>query len=139
MKELLKIGQLAKKMNISSDTIRYYESMGLLTPSSYSNGGYRLYNEQTISILEFILFAKVIGFTLQEIKQLLEIDVNKTVYSCKSVKQLIDNKHKQIQQRISDLQHIEQVLGRLSQSCCGGSESADNCSILAAIESGKPI
>lgn len=131
---MLTIGQLAHKLAVSTDSIRFYEKQQLIKPVTRNAAGYRLYNQQSITVLAFILSAKRIGFTLQEIKYLLEIDLNKKKYACSTVKDFVNAKHTQVIQRIKDLQHIENALSKLSTACCGGEVSAEHCSILTSLE-----
>ena len=67
---MVKIGEIAKRLGVSTDTLRYYEKQGILTSSSRSVSGYRLYTEQDIAQLAFVIRAKDVGFTLNEIKEL---------------------------------------------------------------------
>lgn len=134
---MLKIGQLAKHSGISAGTIRFYEKQGLIAPATRSDAGYRMYEDSQDAILKFIVTAKSIGFTLQEIKELLSIELNKSSHSCESVKELVDVKYNLVQRKISELKHMSEALKKLSNACCGGDESAEHCSILTALESGN--
>lgn len=136
MTQLLKIGELAKAFDISSDTIRYYETEGLLLPCRRSASGYRLYDQANYAALEFIINAKMIGFTLQEIKYLLHIDTHKSTYSCQTVKAFVDEKRASVQQQLAQLRRMDKLLANLSESCNGGGVSAQHCSILDGLESG---
>ena len=66
------IGRLAKQADVGIDTIRFYERRGLLPPPSRTSSGYRLYGEDTITRLRFVRRAKALGFTLDEIENLLQ-------------------------------------------------------------------
>ncbi|SDB97514.1 MULTISPECIES: helix-turn-helix domain-containing protein [unclassified Candidatus Frackibacter] len=70
--ELLKIGELAERAGVTKRTIRYYEELGLLSPSERSEGGFRLYNENDLSRLLFINRFKEIDFPLDKIKELID-------------------------------------------------------------------
>lgn len=131
----LKIGELAKICNISVDTLRFYETNGLLSPQSRTESGYRLYTATAIQKVDFILRAKEVGLSLQEISELLAIKVEAEAHSCAEVKQVIDNKREQIEQKIAELQRFHSSLLKLSDSCCGGPKSARHCSILEALAS----
>jgi len=71
MENMLTIGQLAKKADATPVTIRYYERQGLIPKSKRSQGGFRLYPESVISRFNFIKNAKAVGFSLDEIKELM--------------------------------------------------------------------
>ena len=81
----LKIGELAKLMEVSQDTLRFYEKHGLLAPSLRSQAGYRLYSQADVERVGFILSAKRVGFTLNEIHDLLGLEVTKDDKSCEDV------------------------------------------------------
>ena len=70
---MLKIGELAQHAGISRDALRFYEKHGLITPSNRTDSGYRLYSKSDVLRISFILSAKEVGFTLNEIHQLLEL------------------------------------------------------------------
>lgn len=132
---MYRIGELAKQCEVKADTLRFYEKHGLLAPSSRSDSGYRLYNEKDAERLRFILRAKAVGFTLAEIAELLSIELDKSNWACADVKGLVDSKLTQVNERLSELNHFQLSLQRLSDACCGGPESAEHCSILEALES----
>ncbi|GGJ01069.1 heavy metal-responsive transcriptional regulator [Shewanella hanedai] len=132
---MYRIGELAKQCEVKADTLRFYEKHGLLTPSSRSDSGYRLYNDNDVERLRFILRAKAVGFTLAEITELLSIELDKSNWACADVKGLVDSKLAYVNERITELNHFQVSLQRLSDACCGGPESAEHCSILEALES----
>jgi MerR family Zn(II)-responsive transcriptional regulator of zntA len=132
---MYRIGELAASCEIKADTLRFYEKHGLLTPSSRSDSGYRLYSEQDKAKLSFIIRAKAVGFTLNEIAELLSIEVDKSNRVCADVKGMVDLKLEQVQAKIKELSCFASSLQSLSNACCGGPESAEHCSILEALES----
>jgi DNA-binding transcriptional MerR regulator len=69
----LKIGELARQTGLSIKTIRYYESRGLLEQSPRTEGGYRLYGPEEVARLRFVQRAKLLGLTLEEIRELVEL------------------------------------------------------------------
>ncbi|MCF1427337.1 MAG: Zn(2+)-responsive transcriptional regulator [Shewanella sp.] len=132
---MYRIGELARLCKVKADTLRFYEKHGLLPPSMRTDSGYRLYTEQDANRLRFILRAKAVGFTLSEISELLSIELNKSEWACADVKGLVDDKLAQVEARIVQLTEFQTTLQTLSRACCGGSESAEHCSILEALES----
>lgn len=66
------IGDLAKKLNITTRTIRYYDQKGLVKPSRVSESGYRLYSAKQVKQLKLIIFLKELGFSLKDIQKILE-------------------------------------------------------------------
>ena len=71
----LKIGELARHTGLSIKTIRYYESRGLLEQPPRTEGGYRLYGPEEVARLRFVQRAKLLGLTLEEIRELVELAV----------------------------------------------------------------
>ncbi|MBB1318841.1 Zn(2+)-responsive transcriptional regulator [Shewanella sp. SR43-4] len=132
---MYRIGELSALYDIKADTLRFYEKHGLLSPSSRSDAGYRLYNSSDSERLKFILRAKAVGFSLNEIADLLSIEVDKSNRACADVKGLVDTKLEQVEAKLAELQHFATSLKSLSNTCCGGPDSAEHCSILEALES----
>ena len=69
----LKIGELAKQTGLAVGTLRYYSDLGLLLPSRIGDNGYRYYSKDAGSQVQFIKKAQALGFTLEEIKQILDV------------------------------------------------------------------
>lgn len=132
---MLKIGEVSKRLGVSVDTLRFYEKQGLLTPTGRSAAGYRLYQAQDLARLQFIQKAKAVGFTLAETQTLLSIDLEKQQWACADVKGFVADKLQQVTEKISELQLFARSLQQLADACCGGPQSAEHCTILAALES----
>lgn len=135
----MKIGDLVKQHGVSVDTIRFYEKQQLLTPSARSEAGYRLYNAADNKRLGFILRAKSVGFSLQQIRELLQIEDNKSQWQCSDVKDKVQQKMQEIELQLAELTRFYQALQQLDTACCGGTVSATECSILTALEQGQPV
>lgn len=132
---MYRIGELAKRCEVTADTVRFYEKSGLLSTPVRSDSGYRLYSQADEAKVKFIRRAKNSGFTLQEIGELLSIRVEPKYHTCEEVKRIADEKIIELEQRIAELKRFQKSLKSLSERCCGGDESAVNCSILDALES----
>jgi MerR family transcriptional regulator, Zn(II)-responsive regulator of zntA len=130
----MKIGELASQCDVSVETLRFYESEGLVIPQQRSSNGYRLYSQADKQRLGFILHAKKVGFSLQEIKQLLSLRADKDSYTCEEVKNYTGTKINEIEAKIADLQKMKQALDNLYNACCGGHESARGCTILSSLD-----
>ena len=130
----MKIGELSKQSKTSVETLRYYEKQGLIAPPKRLANGYRNYSSSTISHLRFIQRAKKVGFSLRECKELLSIFISRDQHSCHDVKTLAENKLEEIQQQRLELEQMHHTLQKISNACCGGDESAVNCTILDALE-----
>ena len=110
----LRIGEIAQRTGVSVGTIRYYERQKLLPPSPRSEGGYRLFAVETIERLRFIKQAQEIGFSLAEVRTLL---TGGGVSACAQVRDLLQAKLKQINQRMKGLRSFARILNRHLQAC----------------------
>lgn len=128
------IGELAKLCKVTSDTLRFYEKNGLLIPSGRSSSGYRLYNEENLAQIRFILKSKQLGLTLDEIKELLAINLEAMKHSCAEVKSITQAKLAIIDEKIAQLTDIRTSLKIINDACCGHiDDDASHCSILSAL------
>ena len=130
-KQLL-IGQLANLAGVGVETIRFYERSGLLGPPARRSSGYRAYEETAVSRLHFIRRAKQLGFTLNEIKELLALDGDPAATRAE-VKAAALSKIADIESRIRDLQRMRSALASLTSQCHGDDELATHCPILEAL------
>ena len=133
---MIKISELAAQTGLSSHTIRFYEKHGLINASERSAAGYRYYNAADVRRAEFVKTARNIGFSLEDIGQLLSIRLDKQSHSCQEVTDITRHKLEEVNDRIAELQFMQQTLARLLESCCGGPENATHCSIIEALDAG---
>ena len=105
----LTIGAVARRVGVAIDTIRYYEREGLLPEPQRRASGYRSYGEGTITQLRFIRRAKDLGFTLEEIRELLALSADRQ-RGVKAVKQRAQKRLAAIEQRIVELQRVRDGL-----------------------------
>lgn len=133
---MLKISELGSRTGLSPHTIRFYEKQGLIEASERSSSGYRYYSESDVRRAEFVKTARNIGFSLDDISQLLSIRVDKTAHSCQEVTDITRHKLDEVNERIAELQSMQSTLQILLDSCCGGPEQAIHCSIMEALEEG---
>ena len=133
---MLKISELGQRTGLSPHTIRFYEKNGLIQASVRSESGYRYYNNADVRRAEFVKTARNIGFSLDDISQLLSIRVDKTAHSCQEVTDITRHKLDEVNARIAELQSMQKTLQILLKSCCGGPEQAVHCSIMDALEEG---
>lgn len=129
----LTIGELAKRVGTNAVTIRYYEKRGLISTSERSEGGHRLYSEALIHRLRFVQNAKLVGFSLEEIFALLELQQHKT-HSSRPIKKMTLDKIQIVDEKIAALQDIKQLLEKLSCQC-DGTAIIQDCPILIALQS----
>lgn len=130
----MKISELEKRSGISAHTLRYYEKAGLLTASQRTANNYREYSLDDLATAKFIFACKNSGFTLADTSALLAIKDNKEQHVCAEAKIITNNKIKQITEQIEQLKKMQNTLTKLEKICHGGSQSAEFCSIIAALE-----
>lgn len=127
----MKIGELSKLAQVSVDTVRFYEQRGLLPQAARSHSGYRQYSPGDAKRLRFIVHAKELGFTLEEIKQLLALRADGS--DCARVKSVAEEKACEIAARIEKLSGMRKVLLELAGQCEQGA-SDESCPILRSLE-----
>ena len=128
----LKTGELAKQAGVKVETLRFYEREGLLPQPPRRASGYREYPAESVQRIRFIHRSKELGFTLREIKGLLELRVDPET-TCAQVRQNAAEKVSDIEQKITDLKAIERALKKLMDAC-SGSGPIDECPILRHLE-----
>ena len=130
MPQTLTIGRLAKQAAVGIDTVRFYERRGLLPEPPRTAAGYRLYTNDTIARIRFIRRAKLLGFNLDEIRNLLNLHDRGGQKS--AVKQLTQRKLDQIDAKIADLSKIRDVLRELASECSGTGD-VNGCPIIETL------
>ncbi len=133
----MKISELARRTGLSPHTLRFYEKQGLVSHRSRSESGYRDYDETDLRRVEFVRAARNVGFSLEDIANLLSIRVDKDSHSCEEVAGITRRKLAEVEARLRELRSMKKTLGILLDSCCGGPESAVHCSIMEALEHGR--
>jgi MerR family copper efflux transcriptional regulator len=125
------IGKLAKDIGIGAGALRYYERLGLLPPASRTASGYRMYGADAATRLRFIRRAQALGFSLEEIAELLALSDNPRARA-REVKRVTQAKIADLEQRIADLKRMKRGLATL-EARCSGHGSSGACPILAAL------
>lgn len=125
-------GQLAKRLGLNAEAIRYYEKEGLLPEPQRSESGYRLYDEETVKKLSFIKKAQALGFSLVEIQELLSLKENPDA-DRQDVRARVQNKLQELNEKMQNLESIRETLVHLLGSCSGFGE-AKACPILLDLE-----
>ena len=103
------IGELARRTALSIDAIRFYERRKLLPPASRTAGRFRLYTGNDIERLRFVQRMQRLGFSLEEIKQLMGIRADKA-HACASVRQFLKTKLADVTVKIRELRQLEAEL-----------------------------
>ena len=127
--EQLSIGGLAKAADVNVETIRYYQRRGLLDQPSKPRGGHRRYPSSAATRVRFIKRAQQLGFTLEEIKDLLLLQDGQ---SCRETRLLAEHKLDLIEERIADLNRMRRLLRGLIAECVEGKRPR-SCPIIATL------
>lgn len=127
----MQIGQLARRADVTVDTVRYYERNGILPKPDRQASGYRRYAEDDVARLRFVRRAKALGFTLIEIRDLLAMS-GQRAEDMAGLKSTAVEKLGKIENKITELTRIRNGLLTLVDSCPGHGP-LDHCPILAAL------
>ena len=129
--ESLTTGQVAERAHVNIHTVRYYEKRGLLPEPPRTAAGYRQYSPEHISHLRFIKRAQDLGFTLEEIGELMDLRVVPGAGA--EVREKTSEKIEEIEAKIRDLERIKTKLLELADSC-EHHGSPDSCRVLDALK-----
>lgn len=110
----LKIGELAQQTGLAVGTLRYYSDLGLLVPVKRGDNNYRYYGENAPGQVQFIKKAQALGFTLEEIKQILDVRDRGEV-PCSLVKSLLNDKIEQLEIQIKQMSLFKAELQQYRQ------------------------
>ena len=127
----LTIGQVARRAAIGVETVRFYDRQGLIAEPDRRASGYRQYGEEVVDRLRFVREAKELGFTLNEIKELLSLKLDPSS-SCAEVKGRAEAKVADIEQKIQTLQRMKWALAKVTTACSGDGPTSE-CPILDAL------
>src|SRR3989304_6178119 len=131
--EHYKVGEIAEKIGVNVETLRYYEKIKIMPKPKRKESRYRFYDELDLRRLLFIKRAKELGFTLKEIKELMDLRIESTA-TCGDVKHMAQHKLQDVDNRIIDLKKIRSVLVKLIDQCVNEEVSSDECPILEVID-----
>jgi MerR family mercuric resistance operon transcriptional regulator len=134
MPEELTIGQLARAADVNVETIRYYQRRLLLDQPDKPLGGHRRYAPAAVKRVKFIRRAQQLGFTLEEVKNLLRLEDGG---GCRETRQLAEQKVTIIEARIAALTRMRGALRELIAQC--GDERARTCPIIATLAAGRDL
>ena len=127
----LTTGQLAKQAGVNLQTVHYYERRGLLPEPTRRDSGYRQYGKDDVARIEFIKRAQELGFTLNEILELLNLRVDPDT-PCALIKRRADLKVIDIEAKLRSLKRIKKALNKIAATCSGQGPVGD-CPILETL------
>lgn len=132
----MNIGDAAGASGVSAKMIRHYESVGLLPRVSRTEAGYRQYADKDVSVLRFIRHCRDLGFSLDRIRELLDLWQNRR-RSSRQVKSLAQAHMAELDEKLKELQQMKATLEHLVR-CCHGDDRPD-CPIIETLESGGRV
>ena len=112
----MRIGEVARSAGISVDAVRFYERVGLLSKPTRSGGGFRLFTDADVKTLQFIRKAQGLGFSLQEIRELLLLR-GKEIEACSSVRNRLGRKLIAVREKVTELRGLEKGLSLALRRC----------------------
>ena len=130
----MNIGTVAEQSGVPAKTIRYYESIGLITPAARELNGYRRYGSTDMRTLSFIKRARGLGFSVEEVRDLLDLWGNRKRASA-TVKGLAEEHLQALDRKIEELQSIRRTLAQLITQCRG--DNRPRCPILDDLGDGE--
>jgi MerR family transcriptional regulator, mercuric resistance operon regulatory protein len=111
----MRIGELARSVDVNVETIRYYQRIGLLNVPEKPYGSMRSYDELDLQRLRFIRRAQQLGFSLEDIRELLAL----SSADCERVEKLAAEKLNQVNTKLRQLRRIQSVLAKTIEQCAG--------------------
>ena len=122
------IGRLAAAAGVNVETVRYYQRIGLIDEPKKPEQGFRKYPNQTLEHIIFVKRAQQLGFSLQEIADLLELGDG----HCRNVRIRAEQKRDKIEKQIRDLQALQDTLTQLISACHSGKDK-QKCPIVETL------
>lgn len=129
------IGDLARGAGVPTSTVRFYERQRLLVPDSRSGSNYRLYGAAALERLRFIRSAQAAGFTLGDIRALLDFKDGATP-PCREVQSLIESRLDHVAEQLEHLQRVQVVLGKWL-AVCRKAERSGRCRVIEGLVTGE--
>ncbi len=129
----LTIGQLAKKAQVNIETIRYYERRRLIPKPLRRASGYRQFSQEDVKRIRFIKHAQALGFTLDEILELLSLKVEPEA-TCGDITQRIEVKLFDVESKIKTLLRMKRTLMKLKKACKKPNTPSKDCPILESLD-----
>jgi len=125
----IKIGRLAETTGVHLETIRYYQRLGLMPTPARDHGSVRRYGDDAVGRLRFIKRAQALGFSLDEVKLLLELSVGE---HCGETRTFAEQKRQLVEKKLADLRAIHAALDKLIRAC-GTGKKGRGCPIIESL------
>ncbi|MGC9525088.1 MAG: heavy metal-responsive transcriptional regulator [Limnospira sp.] len=134
---MFQISEVARRLGVNPQTIYFYERKGLIPSPQRTEAGYRLFSEEDVGRLAFILRVKSLGLTLEEIREILELKDGRSL-TCQAVYERLNEKLTEIREKIDQLQALHDELSPLVQRCQDQIDSPRECVVLDEWKSDPP-
>jgi DNA-binding transcriptional MerR regulator len=135
----LKIGEVSKRSGIGIEALRFYEKSGLIDPPARTGSGYRLYDADVLDRLEFVKRAQVLGFSLNEIAQIIA-EKRSGVSPCAKVRQVVRRRLEELDQRMNQMRRYRNELAAaLKEWEQAGDVEGHVCGLIEGAEIKHPI
>jgi Hg(II)-responsive transcriptional regulator len=131
MEVVMRIGAAAAQANVNVQTLRYYERRGLLPRPPRRRSGYREFPDDAVRIVRFIKRAQDLGFTLDEVEELLRLRNDKRRDRAR-IRAVAEKRLRQVERKITELQAMKTALSHLIHCCADGSTL--ECPIIEALD-----
>lgn len=131
----LTIGRVARESGVGVETVRFYERKGLVRRPQRNGSSFREYLGEDPVRIRFIKRAQDLGFTLREIKELIELN-SRPKATCGDIRARAEAKLAEIDAKIRDLKKMKTTLSRLSNACGDGKQALAKCQVLDCFETG---
>jgi MerR family mercuric resistance operon transcriptional regulator len=125
-------GEIARRTGVNSETIRYFERVGILAAPQRTEGGHRIYDEEHVRTLAFVRRSRNLGFSPDEVRTILDLG-GPGKASCVEVQEIAEQHLEQVRAKIADLTEIERLLTTTIEHCSG--RPVPECAIIEMIES----
>ncbi len=130
----LTIGTVANQAGVNIETLRYYERKGIVSKPPRTSSNYRVYPDETVRRVRFVKRAQELGFSLNEIKELLALRATRGA-TCDDVCRQALHKIGDIEEKIQTLQAMKDALRKLVKECASANAPVSDCAILEALDS----
>ncbi len=129
----MNIGDISKRAELPTKTVRYYADVGLVKPTGRTDSGYRTYDEKALRKLIFVRRSRAMGFSIEDCRKLLDLFENQTRASSE-VRHIAKQRLAEISDKLAELKTLEKELTLLVSSCNG--DDRPDCPILDALNRG---
>lgn len=130
MTNLLKRRAVSQQLGCNPETVRYYESIGLIAPPNRTPSGHRLYGTDDVAALRFVLRSRDLGFSIDEVRSLLDLKTGQE-NTCQQVAALAINHRDSVRKKLGRLKRLDRVLTEMISQCHQGDET--ECAVIEAL------